>query len=95
MKVFLLKTNIIRFPYLLCLSGSSGLNLKLNTKCTFTFVLLFLGRGVFLSFLGLLPLACGGSQPRGLIGAVDAGLRQSHSNAESEPHLQPTLIKMR
>ena len=32
----------------------------------------------------------GGSQARGLIGAVAAHLRQSHSNGESEPHLQPT-----
>ena len=31
------------------------------------------------------PLAYGGSQARGRIGAVAAGLRQSHSNAGSEP----------
>ena len=36
------------------------------------------------------PAAYGGSQTRGLIGAVAAGLRQSHSNAGSEPHLRPT-----
>ena len=36
------------------------------------------------------PVACGGSQARGLIGAVATGLRQSHSNAGSEPRLQPT-----
>jgi len=36
------------------------------------------------------PAAYGGSQARGLIGAVDTGLRQSHSNAASEPRLQPT-----
>ena len=35
-------------------------------------------------------MAYGGSQARGRIGAVAASLRQSHSNAESEPHLQPT-----
>ena len=34
--------------------------------------------------------AYGGSQARGLIGAVDAGLRQSPSNAGSEPRLRPT-----
>ena len=44
----------------------------------------------FWSFLGLLPAAHGGSQSRGLIGAVPTGLRQSHSNARSEPHLGPT-----
>ena len=36
------------------------------------------------------PAAYGGSQARGRIGAVATGLRQSHSNAGSEPHLQPT-----
>ena len=36
------------------------------------------------------PAAYGGSQARGPIGAVATGLRQSHSNAGSEPHLQPT-----
>ena len=35
-------------------------------------------------------VAYGGSQARGLIGAVAAGPHQSHSNAGSEPHLQPT-----
>ena len=36
------------------------------------------------------PVAYGGSQARGPIGAVAASLCQSHSNAGSEPHLQPT-----
>ena len=36
------------------------------------------------------PTAHGGSQARGQIGAVATGLRQSHSNTGSEPHLQPT-----
>ena len=45
---------------------------------------------VFLLFLWAAPAAYGGSQARGLIGAVAASLRQSHSNAGSEPHLQPT-----
>ena len=35
-------------------------------------------------------MAYGDSQARGLIGAVAAGLHQSHSNRGSEPHLQPT-----
>ena len=34
--------------------------------------------------------AYGGSQARGLIGAVASGLRQSHSNTGSEPRLPPT-----
>ena len=33
------------------------------------------------------PAAYGGSQARGLIGAVATSLRQSHSNAGSEPRL--------
>ena len=45
---------------------------------------------LFLPFLGPIPRHIGGSQARGLIGAVATGLRQSHSNAGSEPHLQPT-----
>ena len=42
------------------------------------------------AFLGLLPVAYGGSQVRSLIGAVATGLCQSHSIMGSEPHLQPT-----
>ena len=46
----------------------------------------------FLSFclLRATPTAYGGSQARGLIGAVAAGLGQSHSNLGSELHLRPT-----
>ena len=46
----------------------------------------------FLSFVlfRAAPAACGGSQARGLIGAVATGLRQSRSNTRSEPHLRPT-----
>ena len=36
------------------------------------------------------PVAYGGSQARGLIGAVAASLHQSHSNTRSEACLQPT-----
>ena len=42
------------------------------------------------SFSRAAPAAYGVSQARGLIGAVAASLRQSHSNTGSEPHLQPT-----
>ena len=48
---------------------------------------------IFLSFFAIswaAATAYGGSQARGQIGAVAASLRQSHSNAGSEPHLQPT-----
>ena len=41
------------------------------------------------------PVAHGGSQDRGQIGATAAGLHHSHSNARSKPHLRPTLSKTR
>ena len=47
----------------------------------------------FLFFFGLsraAPMAYGGSQARGQIIAVAAGLHHSHSNARSKPHLRPT-----
>ena len=34
-------------------------------------------------------MAYGGSQARGHTGTIVGGLRHSHSNARSEPHLQP------
>ena len=36
------------------------------------------------------PMAYGGSQARGRIGATTAGLCHNHSHARSEPHLRPT-----
>ena len=36
------------------------------------------------------PAAYGGSQARGRIGALAAGLRHSHSNSGFEPRLRPT-----
>ena len=36
------------------------------------------------------PTAYGGSQARSRIGAVAAGLRQSHGSAGSKPRLRPT-----
>ena len=49
------------------------------------------GTFFFLFFFFLLfrvkPVAYGGSQARGLNGAVGASLHHSHSNAGSEPHL--------
>ena len=36
------------------------------------------------------PMAYGGSQARGPVGAVAIGLRHRHSNARSEPRLRPT-----
>ena len=45
--------------------------------------------GLF-AFSRATPMAHGGSQARGLIGAVATGLCHSHSNAGSELRLQPT-----
>ena len=45
---------------------------------------------VFLPFLGPLLRHMGCSQARGPIGAVATGLSHGHSNAGSEPRLQPT-----
>ena len=45
---------------------------------------------VFLSFLGPLPMAYGGSQARGRIRAIAASRHHSHSNARSKPHLRAT-----
>ena len=50
------------------------------------FFLLFLVFNLFRAT----PAAYGGSQTRGLIRAVASSLHQSHSNAGSQLHLQPT-----
>ena len=74
--------------------------------CPYTILLPFLQRHILSQLLCLLShcwvfffflvfsratlVAHGGPQARGLIGAVVAGLHQSHSNAGSEPRLRPT-----
>ena len=56
---------------------------SLNVQISFSFF--------FFSFLFIAaPLARGGSQARDPVRATAAGLRQSHSNSESELSLQPT-----
>ena len=47
---------------------------------------------VFLPFLGQLTWHMEVPRIGGLIGAVATSLRQSHSNARSEPCLQPTQL---
>ena len=59
----------------------------LNFPFFLSFYLLLL---LFFAISWAAPVAYGGSQARGLIRAVATGLRQSHSNVGSEPHLQPT-----
>ena len=55
----------------------------------YLFVCLFIYLFFAFAFSRAAPTAYGDSQARGLIGAVVAGLRQGHSNAGSEPRLQP------
>ena len=57
-------------------------------RIRFNFFLFFVFGLFAISWAAL--VAYGGSQARGRIGAVAAGLRQSHSNSESELSLQPT-----
>ena len=45
---------------------------------------------LFVYFFRAVYAAYGSSQARGQIGAIAAGLHHSHSNAGSEPRLQPT-----
>ena len=69
-----------------CFQGSSPLS-RVSVLHSFFFNLF-----LFFSFLVFraTPAAYGGSQARGQIGAVAAGLHHSHSHARSELHLQPT-----
>ena len=52
-------------------------------------IMSFLFVCLFFAFSRATPEAYGGSQARGLIGAVATDLHHSHSNAGSEPHLRP------
>ena len=47
----------------------------------------FLSNFIYLFFFRAAPKAYGDSQARGLIRAVGVGLRHSHSNMGSKPHL--------
>ena len=61
--------------------------LSFSIYCLLSFVVVVV---VVVAISWAAPAAYGGSQARGRIGAVATGLRQSHSNAGSEPRLQPT-----
>ena len=52
--------------------------------------IIFIYLFIYFSFSRAAPMAYGGTQGRGLIGAVATALRQSHSNVGYEPCLQPT-----
>ena len=65
---------------------------KKKKKKTKKKLILFFFLFVFLFFLGPLPVAYGGSQTRGRIGAVAAGPRQNHSNTGSKPRLRQRFL---
>ena len=62
---------------------------KKNKSQFFFLFFFFFFFGLF-AFFRAAPVAHRGSQARGPIGAIATSLRQSHSNAGSEPRLQPT-----
>ena len=71
-----------------CMYIQQDMYLYLLNNVVFLFFCLFVC--LFLLFRAT-PMAYGGSQARGLIGAVAASQRQSHRNTRSKPYLQPTL----
>ena len=76
--------------------GSKDINIPRNLlRCTFwrwtVYCTLFTPQKSFFFFLfRATPAAYGSSQAKGWIRAAPAGLRHSHSNVGSEPHLRPT-----
>ena len=66
--------------YVLAIVNSAVMNTEVHVS--FLFCLFAFSRAA--------PVAYGGSQATGLIGTATTGLRQSHSNVGSEPHLRPT-----
>ena len=75
-----------------CLNGDELKMYTVNLKQHFNglFFILFMYLFCLFAFSRAAPAAYGRSQARGGIGAVAAGLHQSHSNVGSELHLQPT-----
>ena len=73
---------------------TTGTPKRADLNCKFPLVFLYSLSFIIYLFIYLfrtIPMAYGGSQARGRIRAAGAGLHHSHSNARSEPHLQPTL----
>ena len=70
-----------------CFQVLAIVNREHSVVCVFVFVFVCLFVLSFFCLFRAAAAAHGGSQARGLIGAVVAGLYQSHSNARSEPHL--------
>ena len=61
-----------------------------ENRINYSFFFFFFFFFSLFAFSRAAPSAYGGSQTRDPVGAVAAGLHQSHSNVRSEPRLQPT-----
>ena len=68
--------------YFVAFMKEGELQLQSSTLLSFFFLLLLFRASC---------MAYGGSQARGRVGAIAAGLHHSHSNVGSEPCLQPAL----
>ena len=68
--------------HVLAIINSATMNMEVQVSFYFIYFFLF----CLLSFFRAEPAAYGGSQARGLIGAVAAGLHKSHSNTGSLSH---------
>ena len=82
---FWLEVRKKRFRYNQLILWGLTSNPRTKEAIQYFFIYLF----VCFVFSRATPMAYGGSQARGLIRAIAAGLYQSHSNAGSEPHLWP------
>ena len=71
----------------LCIYSSE---ISVKSFAHFYFILFYLFYFCLFSISWAAPMAYGGSQARGQIGAAAPGLCHSRSNSGSEPHLRPT-----
>ena len=85
--LYLKKVKVLRITAKYHQLRSPDLYFGFSIECVFVYFFLFF---CLFAFSKAAPSAYGGSQARGLIKAVAAGLHHSHNNAGSEPHLQPT-----
>ena len=86
----MVKASLLQFPFH---HRKAGTIINPNFFFFFSFFSFFFVFCLFVVVVAIswaAPAAYGGYQARGLIGAVATSLCQSHSNAGSEPRLQPT-----